>query len=164
MVDFPGSFFHSFLEGDPTCSTRLDSYNPTVLMVVFAVDDRGSLERAGSVLAILRREGRLVDKVGVLLANKVDLVRSRMVTEMEGKTLAGRYDVSYMETSAGIKYNVDELLVKIVKQVQVVREEGGRRKKMSMTEKIKDMVVRRKSRETNQEKVKMTENKSVFWG
>ena len=30
---------------------------------------------------------------------------------------------------------------------------------MSMTEKIKDMVVRRKSRETNQEKVKLTENK-----
>ena len=149
LVDFPGSFCHSLLGVDPTCSTVLDSYNPTVLVVVFAVDDRESLEMAGSVLAILRREGRLVDKVGVLLANKVDLVRSRMVTEIEGKTLAGRYDVSYMETSAGINYNVDELLVKIVKQVQVAREEGGRRKKMSMTEKIKDLMVRRMSRETS---------------
>ena len=54
-----------------------------------------------------------------------------------------------MEISAGINYNVDELLVKMVKQVQVVREEGGRRKKMSMTEKIKDLVVRRMSRETS---------------
>ena len=160
MVDFPGSFFHSLLEGDPTCSTRLDSNNPTVLMVVFAVDDRGSLERAGSVLAILRREGRLVDKVGVLVGNKADLVRARVVPEVEGKTLAGRYEVSYTETSAGINYNVDELLVKMVKQVQVVREEGGRGKKMSMTEKIKDLVVRRKSRETSQEKEERRERKA----
>ena len=47
------------------------------------------------------------------MANKTDLVRSRVVREAEGKTLASRFGVSYIETSAGINYNVDELLVRI---------------------------------------------------
>ena len=137
------------LSPDPTSSSSLDSYNMMVVLVVFAVDDRRSLERAGSLLALLRREGRLLDKVGVLVANKADLVRSRVVMEVEGRTVAGRYEVRYKETSAGIHYNVDELLVRIVKEVN--SEQWVRRKKMSMTEKVKDLVVRRKSRETSQE-------------
>ena len=115
------------------------------------MDDRRSLERAGSVLALLRREGRLVNKVGVLVANKTDLVRSRVVTEEEGKTLAGRYEVSYMETSTAIKYNVDELLVMIVKKVQEVlnKEQNIKTRKTSVTDRIKDLVVRKHSRENS---------------
>ena len=148
MVDFPGSFCHSLLSPDPTSSSSLDSYNMMVVLVVFAVDDRRSLERAGSLLALLRREGRLLDKVGVLVANKADLVRSRVVMEVEGRTVAGRYEVRYMETSAGIHYNVDELLVRIVEQVKMVSEQGQevRGTNMSVTERIKDLVVRKKSR------------------
>ena len=52
------------------------------VLVVFAVDDMRSLEKAGSLLALLKREGRLLDKVGVLVANKADLVRSRVVMEV----------------------------------------------------------------------------------
>ena len=117
--------------------------------MVFAVDDRRSLERADSVLAILRREGRLVNKVGVLVANKTDLVRSRVVTEEEGKTLSRRYDVSYMETSTAIRYNVDELLVMILKKVQEVlnKEQNIKTRKISVTDRIKDLVVRKHSRE-----------------
>jgi len=152
LVDLPGSFCLSLLAGDQICACRLDRYNPSVLVVVFAVDDRGSVEKAGTLLAVLRREGRLVDKVGVLVANKADLARSRVVTEVEGKTLAGRYDVSYMETSSGINYNVDELLAKIVQQLQEKHSVLGSRKKMSVTEKFKDLVVRRRSRESSQEK------------
>ena len=54
----------------------------------------------------------------------------------------------------GIGYNVDQLLVKIVhkakENVEKV-EKGEVAKKMSVTDKIKDLVVRRLSRE-NQEK------------
>jgi len=149
IVDFPGSFCQSLLSPDPTSSSSLDTNSMMVVLVVFAVDDRRSLERAGSLLALLRREGRLVDKVGVLVGNKADLVRSRVVLEVGGRTVAGRYEVSYVETSAGIHYNVDELLVRIVKEVN--SGQGIRRKKMSMAEMVKDLVVRRRSRETNQE-------------
>ena len=100
------------------------------------MDDRRSLERAGSVLAILRREGRLVNKVGVLVANKTDLVRSRVVTEEEGKTLSRRYDVSYMEMSTVIRYNVDE-------------DQNIKTRKISVTDRIKDLVVKKQSKENS---------------
>lgn len=148
MVDFPGSFAHSLVQRDETCSARLDSYDPVVLLVVFAVDNKRSLEMAWHLLAMLRGEDRLSGKVVVLVANKTDLVRSRVVREAEGKTLAGRFGVSYMETSAGINYNVDEPLVKIVEQVKMDSEEEQevRGKKMSITERIKDLAMRKKSR------------------
>ena len=119
--------------------------------MVFAVDERRSLERAGTILAILRREGRLVNKVGVLVANKTDLVRSRVVSEDAVKTLASRYDVSYIETSTAIRYNVDELLVMIVKKVQEVlnKEQHIKTRKISVTDRIKDLVVRKHSRDSS---------------
>ena len=159
LVDLPGAFCHRVVQRESSCSLRLDTHNPMVVLVVFAVDDRRSLEIAGSVLAMLRREGRLVGKVVVLVANKADLVRSRVVTEVEGETLAERYEVGYTETSAGINYNVDQLLVKMVKEIQeaVARKQGGSVKKMSVTERIKDMVGRRMSRETIQEKERRRE-------
>ena len=149
LLDFPSSSSSSFIKGDSKTWDLLNSYNPTAIVVVFAVDDRRSLERAGSVLAILRREGSLVNKVGVLVANKTDLVRSRVVTEEEGKTLSRRYDVSYMETSTAIRYNVDELLVMILKKVQEVlnKEQNIKTRKISVTDRIKDLVVRKHSRD-----------------
>ena len=151
LLDFPSSSCSSLIKGDSKSSDLLNSYNPNVMVVVFAVDDRRSLERAGSALALLRREGRLVNKVGVLVANKTDFVRSRVVTEEEGKTLAGRYEVSYMETSTAIKYNVDELLVMIVKKVQEVlnKEQNIKTRKTSVTDRIKDLVARKNSRENS---------------
>ena len=121
------------------------------------MNDRLSLESAGSVLAMLR----LMDKVVILVANKAELVRSRVVTEVEGKTLAERYGAGYIETSAGIDYNVDQLLVKIVHKVKekVEKVEKGEVvKKMFVTDKIKDLVVRRPSKE-NQENETRKERK-----
>ena len=157
LVDLPGAFSESFVQRESSCSFQLD--NSMVVLVMFAVDDRRSLVTAGSVLAMLRREGRLVVKVVVLVAKKADLVRSRVVTEVEGETLAERYEAGYMETSAGINYNVDQLLVKMVKEIQedVVRKQGGSVKKMSVTERIKDLVGRRMSRETSQERERRRE-------
>ena len=39
----------------------------------------------------------------------------------EGKQLAASRDVKFIETSSGIQHNVDELLVGILKQVEVVQ-------------------------------------------
>ena len=51
------------------------------------------------------------------MGNKVDLERSRQVTAEEGKELAHCYDAKFIETSAGIEHNVDELLVGVLKQI-----------------------------------------------
>ena len=40
----------------------------------------------------------------------------------EGRQLASSYDAKFIETSAGLKHNVDELLVGVLKQI-LLREE-----------------------------------------
>ena len=163
LVDLPSCSCHSLLQGDATCCDLLSSCNPSVVVVVLAVDDRQSLEVAGAVLAMLRREGRLVNKVGMLVANKTDLVRSRVVKEEEGKILADRYNVIYMETSTVINYNIDEMLVRTVKEVQEVinRKQSRKMKKMSVTERIKDLVVWKKTGDKSQEKEEILERRKL---
>ena len=100
LIDLPGLYCNEIVHGDSNYSLQLDTYNPMVVLVVFAMNDMLSLESAGSVLAMLRREGRLMDKVVILVANKADLARSRVVREVEGRTLAERYRAGYIETSA----------------------------------------------------------------
>ena len=51
------------------------------------------------------------------VGNKVDLERSRQVATTEGKELARSYDAKFIETSAGLEHNVDELLVGVLKQI-----------------------------------------------
>ena len=53
----------------------------------------------------------------VQVGNKVDLERSRQVAPEEGKELASSYEAKFIETSAGLKHNVDELLVGVLKQI-----------------------------------------------
>ena len=58
------------------------------------------------------------------VGNKVDLERSRQVATSEGKELARSYDAKFIETSAGLKHNVDELLVGVLKQI-LLRQESS---------------------------------------
>ena len=66
------------------------------------------------------RFSNIIFKVG----NKVDLERSRQVATSEGKELARSYDAKFIETSAGLKHNVDELLVGVLKQI-LLRQESS---------------------------------------
>ena len=116
------------------------------------MDSRVSLEEAASILALLRREKFLEGRLGFLVANKVDLVKKRVVKPEDGATLARRYSVDYFEVSAGIQYNVDELLVRMVKEMLSIKHEKVRDKKLSMTEKMKGLMVRRRSRSRSQDK------------
>ena len=116
------------------------------------MDSRVSLEEAASILALLRREKFLEGRLGFLVANKVDLVKKRVVKPEDGATLARRYSVDYFEVSAGIQYNVDELLVRMVKEMLSIKHEKVRDKKLSITEKMKGLMVRRRSRSRSQDK------------
>lgn len=56
---------------------QLTTYAPDAFLVVFAVDDESSLEQADRILRYLGQE--LVTKPCILVANKTDLVRNRVV-------------------------------------------------------------------------------------
>ena len=56
----------------------MTSYCPDAFLVVLAVDDSSSLDQAENILSYLARAG-VLDKPTILVANKADLVRNRVV-------------------------------------------------------------------------------------
>ena len=154
LYDLP-NFVCAALSSTEDCTESfnlLEKYDPNVLLVVFCVDSQVSLEKAESILAFLRREKFLEGRLGFLVANKVDLVKKIVVKSEDGSTLARRYDVRYIEVSAGLQYNIDELLVRMVKEMLSIKQGKVRDKKLSIAEKMKGLMVRRRSRSRSQDK------------
>lgn len=103
---------------------------------------RSSFRQAEDTINYLCRENVTRDKAVILVGNKADLARSRVIPTsgtsampenllqhvrlikfvcnlLEGKSLAQSKDSKFIETSSGIQHNVDELLVGILKQVRI---------------------------------------------
>ncbi|XP_022236073.1 GTP-binding protein REM 1-like [Limulus polyphemus] len=106
-------------------------------LVVYSVTDRSSYDDAERTLALLQYlKTKLANhsmgpdsfpKALILVGNKADLARSRTVTEEEGRILASKYNIKFIETSAAIRHNVDELLVGIVSQIRLRSKETSYR-------------------------------------
>ena len=69
----------------------MSKYNPCAYIVVFAVDERATLEQADRILLYLKMSVALKDTAVILVANKTDLVRSRIINT-QGK----KYFISYL--------------------------------------------------------------------
>lgn len=95
---------------------------------MYSVSDRRSFEIAAQVvtLAVLSYKRLNPHLVVILVANKTDLVRARAVHLNEGRNLATKLEVKFMETSAHVDHNVDELLVGIFKQIKLTRKAAGK--------------------------------------
>ena len=59
---------------------QIATYTPHGYMVVFAVDDEESLDEAEMILSYLKTEDVLSKQAVILVANKTDLVRSRVIS------------------------------------------------------------------------------------
>ena len=55
------------------------TYNPSAYIIVFSVDDQETLDHAEKILSYLRMSGVMEETAVILVANKTDLVRSRIV-------------------------------------------------------------------------------------
>ena len=64
-------------DGEMSLENQLSTYCPDGFLVVFAVDDESSLTQAENILNELKLE--LGHKPCILVANKTDLVRNRIV-------------------------------------------------------------------------------------
>lgn len=95
---------------------------PDAFVVMYSVIDKASFQRAEQYLAHLREQD--LGKPVILVGNKVDLVRSRVVSYQDGMDKACRYRAKFIEVSVGIKHNVDELLVGILKQIRLKVAQG----------------------------------------
>lgn len=94
--------------------------------VVYSSSDRSTFNIAETILQTLWTSDSVSTKAVILVANKADLVRSRVVTTEEGKSIATSYDCKYIETSVGINHNVDELLVGLLTQIRLKLENPER--------------------------------------
>ncbi|KAG8300694.1 hypothetical protein J6590_070722 [Homalodisca vitripennis] len=98
----------------------LSTYSsPHAFCVVYSTSDRSSFQQAEQSLQFLWKTDAIRSKAVILVANKTDLVRSRVVSTQDGKLMATAYDCKFIETSVGINHNVDELLVGILTQIRL---------------------------------------------
>jgi len=101
---------------------------PCAFLVVYSVTQMESFLAATYILCELHQSKYDEEAVLILVGNKSDLVRSRSVDLEEGMTLASSYKIKFIETSVGINYNVDELLVGVVTHLRALMK---RRSQMS---------------------------------
>ncbi|KAH0953635.1 hypothetical protein HN011_001603, partial [Eciton burchellii] len=119
---------HSCAEMTP--ENCISTYKPHAYCVVYSTTDRASVRIAEEVLQSLWRSDHVSARAVILVGNKVDLVRSRLVSTEEGKSMATSYDCKFIETSVGINHNVDELLVGLLTQIRLKLENPERTREM----------------------------------
>ncbi|KAL6427496.1 hypothetical protein ACFW04_008773 [Cataglyphis niger] len=119
---------HSCAEMTP--ENCIATYEPHAYCVVYSTTDRASVRVAEEVLQSLWRSDHMSARAVILVGNKVDLVRSRLVSTEEGKSMATSYDCKFIETSVGINHNVDELLVGLLTQIRLKLENPERTREM----------------------------------
>ncbi|XP_044746467.1 uncharacterized protein LOC123308014 isoform X2 [Coccinella septempunctata] len=119
FIDHPAS--------EMSVENSLSTYEPHACVVIYSIVARASFQHAEETLNYLWREGYTHEKSVIVVGNKADLARSRVITA-NGKALAVARDCKFIETSSGIQHNVDELLVGILKQIRL-RESRDKKKK-----------------------------------
>ncbi|XP_055489557.1 GTP-binding protein GEM-like [Leucoraja erinacea] len=91
-------------------------------LIVYSITDRASFEKASELRIQLRRIRQAEDIPIILVGNKCDLVRCREVSVAEGRSCAVVFDCKFIETSAAVQHNVQELFEGIVRQVRLRRD------------------------------------------
>lgn len=92
---------------------------PQGVVFVYSVIDKASFDRVRTEMARTNTDERLKYSCQVLVANKVDVVRSRVVKQSEGERLATSYGAAYTEVSVGMNHNCDQLLVSLLHQLRL---------------------------------------------
>lgn len=107
------------------CMRMGDAY-----IIVYSVTDKSSFEKASELRIQLRRARQSENIPIILVGNKSDLVRSREVSVDEGSACAVVFDCKFIETSASLHHNVQDLFEGIVRQIRLrkdSKEENARR-------------------------------------
>lgn len=99
-----------------------------VAIVCFAVDDEKSLTEV-DFWAQSVKNGANPPPVIFIVANKIDLVDTRVVTTEKGKEIAAKWDAKYFEVSAQAGTNVTEMITAVAEvalsQIKDAEGAGG---------------------------------------
>ncbi|EDW91268.2 GTP-binding protein RAD isoform X3 [Drosophila yakuba] len=109
-----------FLTGNPESKDELEQAD--AFLVVYSCIDKESFTRAKQILSRLQDMDLLRHRPIILVANKIDLARSRAVSAQDGKCLACTFGAKFIEVSVGINHNCDELLAGTLTQIRLKKE------------------------------------------
>lgn len=102
--------------------TEVDAY-----VVVLSVNDRKTFDYALDMIHSVRRDMKS-DKAIIIVANKIDLVRQRVVADKECRNIAEEYNCKFTETSVALNHQIDELLVGILKQIRLKEDKDAKKR------------------------------------
>ncbi|XP_015220563.2 GTP-binding protein REM 1 isoform X2 [Lepisosteus oculatus] len=115
-------------------------------VIVYSITDRASFESASELRIQLRRLRQAEDIPIILVGNKSDLVRCREVAVEEGRACAVVFDCKFIETSASLHHNVQELFEGIVRQIRLRRDSKETNERRRSVYRRKESVTRKARR------------------
>ncbi|XP_030638974.1 GTP-binding protein Rit1-like [Chanos chanos] len=95
-------------------------------IISYSITDRRSFQEARQLKQLIYRVRHTVDTPLVLVGNKSDLAQLRQVSIEEGKRLAEEFQCPFFETSAALRYYIDEVFATLVRQIRQREAEACR--------------------------------------
>ncbi|KAG2461290.1 GTP-binding protein REM 1 [Polypterus senegalus] len=114
--------------------------------IVYSITDRSSFDSASELRIQLRRTRQAENIPIILVGNKSDLVRCREVSVEEGRACAVVFDCKFIETSASLHHNVQELFEGIVRQIRLRRDSKETNERRMSIYKRKESVTKKARR------------------
>nr|XP_048298314.1 GTP-binding protein Rit2 isoform X2 [Myodes glareolus] len=120
-------------------------------IICYSVTDRQSFQEAAKFKELIFQVRHTYEIPLVLVGNKIDLEQFRQVSTEEGMNLAREYSCAFFETSAALRFGIDEAFQGLVREIRrkesmLSSMEKKLKRKDSLWKKIKASL--KKKRET----------------
>ncbi|CAH1779685.1 unnamed protein product [Owenia fusiformis] len=92
-------------------------------VIVYSVADKSSFKQTKEHTKFIRKHISREMPI-IIVGNKSDIVRQRQITPEDGKNAATQLDCKFIETSATLNHQVDDLLVGILSQIRLFKKGG----------------------------------------
>ncbi|XP_013803993.2 GTP-binding protein Rit2 isoform X1 [Apteryx mantelli] len=87
-------------------------------IICYSITDRQSFQEAAEFKELIYRVRHTYDIPLVLVGNKIDLEEFRQVSTEEGMSLAREYSCSFFETSAALRFYIDDVFHGLVREIR----------------------------------------------
>ncbi|XP_017675227.1 PREDICTED: GTP-binding protein Rit2 [Lepidothrix coronata] len=87
-------------------------------IICYSITDRQSFQEAAEFKELIYRVRHTYDIPVVLVGNKIDLEEFRQVSTEEGMSLAREYSCSFFETSAALRFYIDDVFHGLVREIR----------------------------------------------
>ncbi|KAM6391724.1 GTP-binding protein Rit2 [Rhynochetos jubatus] len=122
-------------------------------IICYSITDRQSFQEAAEFKELIYRVRHTYDIPLVLVGNKIDLEEFRQVSTEEGMSLAREYSCSFFETSAALRFYIDDVFHGLVREIRrkessLPMVEKKMKRKDSLWQKLKGTLKKKKESTT----------------